>query len=73
MRVVEPGGRLNEPLQGLPAVAAGGQGGLLDVVTDSDARNRTLYFCFSEPGENSTNSTALARAACPTTGGGWKT
>ena len=63
MRVVEPGGRLNEPLQGLPVVAAGGQGGLLDVVTDSDfARSRTLYFCFSEPGENGTNSTALARA-----------
>jgi len=33
----------------LPQIAVGGQGGLLDVVTDSDfARNRTLYFCYSE-------------------------
>lgn len=44
-------------------MAAGGQGGLLDVVTDSDfARNRTIYFCFSEPGAGGTNGTALARA-----------
>jgi glucose/arabinose dehydrogenase len=43
-------------------VAAGGQGGLLDVVLDSDfARNRQLFFCFSEPG-NGGNGTALARA-----------
>jgi glucose/arabinose dehydrogenase len=43
-------------------VAAGGQGGLLDVVLDSGfAANRTLFFCFSEPGAGG-NSTALARA-----------
>ena len=63
MRVVEADGRLQAPLPGLPEIAAGGQGGLLDLVTDSDfARNRTLYFCFSEPGRGTTNSTALARA-----------
>lgn len=65
MRVVEANGQLGAPLAGLPAVAAGGQGGLLDVVLDSDfARNRTLYFCFSEPasGAASGNSTAMARA-----------
>lgn len=64
MRVVEPGGRLNEALRGLPAVAAGGQGGLLDVITDSAfASNRTVYFCYSEPDAGgSTNSTALAKA-----------
>jgi aldose sugar dehydrogenase len=62
MRVVEANGRIGEPLAGVPAVAAGGQGGLLDVITDSafDA-NRMLYFCFSEPGPGG-NSTALARA-----------
>ena len=39
-----------------------GQGGLLDLLLDADfARNRTLYFCFSEPGLIG-NSTALARA-----------
>ncbi|MBN8748777.1 Aldose sugar dehydrogenase YliI [Xylophilus ampelinus] len=64
MRVVEPGGRLNEALQGLPAVAAGGQGGLLDVITDSAfASNRTVYFCYSEPDAGgSANGTALAKA-----------
>ena len=62
MRVVEADGRLNPPLAGLPDIAAGGQGGLLDLVPDSDfARNRTLYFCFSEPGAGG-NSTALASA-----------
>ncbi|MDB5892653.1 MAG: hypothetical protein JWQ88_184 [Rhodoferax sp.] len=64
MRVVEAAGRLSPPLTGLPAIDAGGQGGLLDVVLDSDfAVNRTLYFCFSEPsGDGAANSTALARA-----------
>src|SRR5690606_33639376 len=40
LRVVEADGRLGEPVAGVPAVAAGGQGGLLDVATDSEfARN----------------------------------
>lgn len=64
LRVVEAGGKIGEPVAGLPAIAAGGQGGLLDVILDSDfAANRSLYFCFSEPGPGNTNSTALARAA----------
>jgi glucose/arabinose dehydrogenase len=62
MRIVQADGRLGPPLAGVPEVAARGQGGLLDVVLDSGfARNRTLYFCFSEPGTGG-NSTALARA-----------
>ena len=62
MRVVAADGRLGEPLTGLPEVDAGGQGGLLDVITDSDfARNRTVYFCYAEPGAGG-NSTALASA-----------
>lgn len=66
MRLIGTDGRLLPPLAGLPAIARGGQGGLLDVVLDSDfARNRWLYFCFSEPGsdgQKTGNSTALARA-----------
>jgi glucose/arabinose dehydrogenase len=62
MRVVEAQGQLGPPLEGLPTVAAGGQGGLLDVITDADfARNRRIFFCFSEPGQGG-NGTALARA-----------
>ena len=63
MRVVEADGRLGAPLAGIPEVVARGQGGLLDVALDSGfATNRTLYFCFAEPGAGSANSTALARA-----------
>jgi len=62
MRVVAADGRLGEPLAGLPEVDAGGQGGLLDVITDSGfASNRTVYFCYAEPGAGG-NSTALASA-----------
>jgi aldose sugar dehydrogenase len=64
LRVIAPDGHLAAPLTGLPEIAAGGQGGLLDVLLDSDfARNRSLYFCFSEPAAaGNGNSTALARA-----------
>ncbi|MEJ7687864.1 MAG: PQQ-dependent sugar dehydrogenase [Variovorax sp.] len=65
MRVVSADGGVGAPVAGLPRIAAGGQGGLLDVLTDSEfAANRTVFFCFSEPepGSASTNSTALARA-----------
>jgi glucose/arabinose dehydrogenase len=62
MRVIEADGRVGAALEGLPEVAARGQGGLLDVILDADFdHNRTLYFCFSEPGAGG-NSTALARA-----------
>jgi aldose sugar dehydrogenase len=61
LRLVGADGKI-QPVAGLPQVAAGGQGGLLDLVLDSGfAGNRTLYFCFSEPGQGG-NSTALARA-----------
>lgn len=63
LRAIEADGSLRAPVQGLPPVAAGGQGGLLDVVTDGDfENNRTIYFCFSEPGPDGSNGTALARA-----------
>src|SRR4029079_5934721 len=50
MRIVAPDGKLSAPLQGVPKVAASGQGGLHDVVLDRDfAQNKTIYFCFAEP------------------------
>jgi len=64
MRVVQSSGELGAPLEGLPKLDVGGQGGLLDVQADSGfARNRLIYFCFSEPAASgSGNSTALASA-----------
>ena len=62
MRVVEADGSVGQPLQGVPEVVARGQGGLLDVVLDTQfEKNRTLYFCYSEPGPGG-NSTALSSA-----------
>lgn len=64
LRVVGVDGKLAAPVAGLPRIEAGGQGGLLDVLPDSDfERNRRLYFCFSEPASDGHgNSTALASA-----------
>ncbi|MBN9411571.1 MAG: PQQ-dependent sugar dehydrogenase [Burkholderiales bacterium] len=65
LRVIEADGRKGEPVSGLPKIAVGGQGGLLDVVLDAGFdRNRQLYFCYSEPDEKdaSLNSTAMASA-----------
>jgi glucose/arabinose dehydrogenase len=72
LRVVGPDGKVGAPVKGLPPIAAGGQGGLLDVLADSGfEKNRTFYFCFSEPDANDSaaNSTALARARLSTDGG----
>ena len=64
LRVVGLDGRIGAPLQGLPPIDAGGQGGLLDVITDSAfASNRTIYFCYAEPAPaGGGNSTAMASA-----------
>ncbi len=62
MKVVDASGKIGAALAGVPEVVAGGQGGLLDLVLDSQfSRNRTLYFCFSQPGQGG-NTTALAKA-----------
>ena len=62
MRTIARDGTLSAALGGVPPVAAQGQGGLLDVTLDrAFTTNRTLYFCFSEPGEGGAG-TAVARA-----------
>jgi glucose/arabinose dehydrogenase len=62
MRVVTKQGQVGPRVAGVPAVDYGGQGGLLDVIVDSDfARNRVIYFCYTEAGDGG-NSTALANA-----------
>jgi glucose/arabinose dehydrogenase len=62
LRIVTKDGRLSTPLAGLPRVSASGQGGLLDVIPDrAFTQNRTIYFCFAEPGDGGAR-TAMARA-----------
>ncbi len=62
VRIVAKDGTLSAPLAGVPAVAARGQGGMLDVALDPDhARNQVVYLSYSEPGEGGAG-TAVARA-----------
>ena len=62
LRLVARDGRLSDPLAGVPAVYASGQGGLLDVTLDPQfAQNRMIYLSFAEPGEGGAG-TAVARA-----------
>lgn len=59
--VVTPEGGKTQ-IQGVPAVAASGQNGLLDVAIAPDfAASRTIYFTFAEPGPGG-SGLALARA-----------
>ena len=62
LRVVDAKGTLSAPVAGLPAVDAGGQGGLLDVTLHPDfASNQLIYWSYAEPRENDMNNTAVAR------------
>lgn len=61
MRVVSAQGRIGEPVAGLPAVAARGQGGLLDVIVGPTfAQDRLIYWSYAEPRDGG-NGTAVAR------------
>jgi len=61
MRIVTAAGERGEPIEGLPAVAARGQGGLLDVaLSPAFERDRTIYWSYSEPREGG-NATSVAR------------
>ncbi len=61
LRIVGNGGRLSNPLGGVPAVYAEGQGGLLDVAIDPNfASSDLVYLSYSEPGQGGA-STAVAR------------
>jgi aldose sugar dehydrogenase len=62
MRIVARDGKLSPAIAGVPRVFARSQGGLHDVALDRDyAQNRTIYFCYAEPGDGG-GRTTMARA-----------
>ncbi|AXK71608.1 PQQ-dependent sugar dehydrogenase [Lysobacter sp. TY2-98] len=59
LRYVERDGRLSAPIEGVPAVWAQGQGGLLDVALAPDfASSRRVYLTYAEAGADGTAGTA---------------
>lgn len=63
MRRVAADGKLSAPLQGVPAVFAEGQGGLLDIELAPDfARSHRIFFSYAEPGPAGTAGTTAASA-----------
>jgi glucose/arabinose dehydrogenase len=61
LRVVARDGRVSEPLAGVPAVYARGQGGLLGIaLSPSFATDRLVYLSYAEPGDRG-GGTAVAR------------
>ncbi|MGE0232467.1 MAG: PQQ-dependent sugar dehydrogenase [Flavobacteriaceae bacterium] len=61
LRILSPEGQLSDPLEGVPDVAARGQGGLLDVALDADfEENAYVYLSFSAPGGDG-SATAVGR------------
>ena len=64
LRIVRKGKLLPNPVEGVPAVRGGGQGGLLDVVPHpAFATNRLIYFSFAKASADTLQgTTAVARA-----------
>lgn len=61
LRIITAAGAVSEPVAGLPAVDAQGQGGLLDVVIGPTfGQDRMIYWSYAEPREGG-NGTAVAR------------
>ena len=62
LRIVTPNGVVSEPVQGVPQVDGGGQGGLLDVAVAPDYETSNLiYLSYYEPRDDG-NGLAVARA-----------
>jgi aldose sugar dehydrogenase len=62
LRVVSKDGTLSPPVEGIPAMDARGQGGLLDLALDPKyASNRLVYLSIAEAGEKGMNHTAVLR------------
>jgi len=66
LRIVSAAGQVGEPIGGLPAVDARGQGGLLDVaLSPSFTSDRTIFWSYTEPRDGG-NGTSVARGVLST-------
>jgi len=71
LRLFDPASGATGDVEGVPAVAHGGQGGLGDVVLHPRfADNGLVYLSYSEPGDAGTAGAAVARARLVTQGDG---
>lgn len=62
LRILKADSTLSNPVKGTPEVFNVGQGGLFDVALHPDFdKNKYVYFTFSDPGADSTATTALGR------------
>lgn len=62
LRIIGADGQVSSPLEGVPAVLARGQGGLLDVAIDpAFTENRLVYLSFAESDESGTAGTTVVR------------
>jgi glucose/arabinose dehydrogenase len=63
LRLIGRDGRVSAPLKGVPEVAAGGQGGLLDVALSPDfAASKAIFISYAEPRQGGGSATSVARA-----------
>ncbi|MGH7481463.1 MAG: PQQ-dependent sugar dehydrogenase, partial [Longimicrobiales bacterium] len=61
LRIISATGAVGQPIGGVPAVDARGQGGLLDVALSPDfASDRTIFWSYAEPRDGG-NGTTVAR------------
>ena len=61
LRLISSSGTVGQPITGLPAVDAGGQGGLLDVaLSPTFGTDRMIYWSYTEPRQGD-NATSVAR------------
>jgi aldose sugar dehydrogenase len=69
MRIIAPDGAAGAPIQGLPEVAARGQGGLLDIRIAPDfATSGHVFLSYAEPRDGGKSATAAMRARLTITG-----
>lgn len=62
IRIVTLNGTVSAPIQGVPSVYTGGQGGLLDILLAPDfSSSRMVYFSYSENRGGGENATAVAK------------